>query len=85
MRDTMNYDEILHILKGAIAEMFDEDEESITPDTLFIDDLYADEFDAEELMMIAEEEFGIGPLTKKSIKNIESVDDAVKFILKEMK
>jgi len=81
----MEYQDVFKILQGAIAEMFDEDEESITPDTLFDDDLCADEFDAEELSMIAEEEFGIGPITKKKIKDIKTVDDAVQFIIREMK
>lgn len=79
----MEYQDVFKIMRSAISEMFDEDEENITPETLFDEDLCADEFDVEELSMIAEEEFDI-EVTKKKIKGIRSVDDAVKFIIKEM-
>ena len=49
--------DILLRLKPILADIFDVDEEELTPKTDLFDDLGADEYDMIELSMIIEEEF----------------------------
>ena len=46
-------------VKSIIVEQLGVDEEEITPDASFVDDLGADSLDTVELVMAFEEEFGI--------------------------
>ena len=46
-------------VKGIIAENLDVDEQEITPDASFTEDLGADSLDIVELVMAFEEAFGI--------------------------
>ena len=54
---------IFEKLKSLIAEQFNVDEDSITMETSFADDLNADSVDIVDLSMALEEEFGIDELT----------------------
>src|SRR6266481_6164591 len=51
-------------VKSIIVEQLGVDEEEVTPDASFVDDLGADSLDTVELVMAFEEEFGIGTITK---------------------
>ncbi len=46
-------------VRAALAQQFELDPETITPDTNLIDDLGADSLDVVELIMSLEDEFGI--------------------------
>ena len=63
-----------------IADQFDVDVESITPETSFADDLNADSLDLVELMMSLEEEFDLGEVEDDSLDSIKTVGDAVEYI-----
>ncbi len=63
-----------------IADQFDVDVESITPETSFADDLNADSLDLVELMMSLEEEFDLGEVEDDNLDSIKTVGDAVEYI-----
>lgn len=67
-------------VKGVIMEQLEiEDEESITMDTTFIDDLGADSLDVVELIIALEEEFGI-EIPEAEAEKIVTVGDVVEYI-----
>jgi acyl carrier protein len=55
------------------------DEEEVTPDASFVDDLGADSLDTVELVMAFEEEFGI-EIPDDAAETIQTFGDACKFI-----
>ena len=71
---------ILTKLKPVLAELFDVDEEEITRETDFEEDLFADSLDVLEFLMIVEEEFDLKNLTKVDLTPYHTVGDAVDFI-----
>lgn len=71
---------IFEKLKALIAEQFNVDEESITMDTSFADDLNADSVDIVDLSMALEEEFGIEELGEDESSSIATVGDLVRFL-----
>lgn len=66
-------------VKKIISEHLDADEEKITSNASFTDDLGADSLDQVELVMAFEEEFGI-EIPDDAAEKILKVEDAVKFI-----
>ena len=71
---------IFEKLKSLIAEQFNVDEDSITMETSFADDLNADSVDLVDLSMALEEEFGIDELTEEATASISIVGDLVRFL-----
>ena len=71
---------IFEKLKSLIAEQFNVDEDSITMETSFADDLNADSVDIVDLSMALEEEFGIDELTEEETASISTVGDLVRFL-----
>ena len=71
---------IFEKLKSLIAEQFNVDEDSITMETSFADDLNADSVDLVDLSMALEEEFGIDELTEEETASISIVGDLVRFL-----
>ena len=69
----------LEKLKKIIVEVFNVDEEEISEDTTFIDDLGADSLDIFQIIMGIEEEFDIEIPTEEAEK-ISTVGDAVEQI-----
>lgn len=63
-----------------IADRLQVDEEKITPDASFIDDLGADSLDTVELIMAFEEEFGIEEIPDEEAEKIRTVQDAIDYI-----
>ena len=55
------------------------DEEEVTPDASFVDDLGADSLDTVELVMALEDEFGI-EIPDEDAKKMTRVKDAVEYI-----
>ena len=66
-------------VKSIIVEQLGVDEEEVTPDASFVDDLGADSLDTVELVMAFEEEFGIEIPDEDAEKNTR-VKDAVEYI-----
>ena len=68
-------------LKSIIAEVLDVEEDEITMDTTFVDDLGADSLDVFQIIMGLEEEFDI-EIPNEEAEKIVTVGDAVEQIKK---
>ena len=66
-------------LKGIIADVLNVDENEITMETTFVDDLGADSLDVFQIIMGIEEEFDI-EIAQDEAEKIVSVGDAVEEI-----
>ena len=66
-------------LQGIIAEVMNVDEDEITMDTTFVDDLGADSHDIFQIIMGIEEEFDI-EIPTEAAEQIVTVGDAVEQI-----
>ena len=62
-----------------VVEHLGVEEDKVTENASFIDDLGADSLDTVELVMAFEEEFGI-EIPDDAAENIQTFGDAVKFI-----
>ncbi|MBR7081640.1 MAG: acyl carrier protein [Oscillospiraceae bacterium] len=71
---------MLEKLKKLIAEQFAVDEDSITLETSFVDDLGADSLDLVELSMSLEEEFGVSETDDETLARLRTVGDVFNFI-----
>ena len=75
MSDGTTYDR----LKKIIVEQLGVDDEEVTPQASFVEDLNADSLDLVELIMSLEEEFGM-EISDEDAEKIQKVQDAVDFI-----
>lgn len=66
-------------VKGIIVEQLGVDEDQVTEDASFVDDLGADSLDQVELVMALEEEFGI-EIPDEDAEKITRVKEAVGYI-----
>ncbi len=66
-------------VKEIIVDQLGIDEEEVTPDASFIDDLGADSLDIVELIMAFEEEFDI-EIPDEDAEKITTVGEAVEYI-----
>ena len=66
-------------VKSIIVEQLGVDEEEVTPDASFVDDLGADSLDTVELVMAFEEEFSI-EIPDEDAETITRVKEAVEYI-----
>ena len=66
-------------LKKIIVEQLGVDEEEVTPQASFVEDLNADSLDLVELIMSLEEEFGM-EISDEDAEKIQKVSEAVEFI-----
>ncbi|MBM3781713.1 MAG: acyl carrier protein [Acidobacteria bacterium] len=66
-------------VKSIIVEQLGVDEDEVTPDASFLEDLGADSLDTVELVMAFEEEFGI-EIPDDEAEKITRVKDAVSYI-----
>jgi len=71
---------IFEKLVALIAEQFNVDEDSVTMDTSFVDDLNADSVDLMDLSVALEEEFGIEEMADEDVSSITTVGDVVRFL-----
>ncbi|MDO5363234.1 MAG: acyl carrier protein [Eubacteriales bacterium] len=69
----------LEKLKAIIAEVLNIDEDIITGDTTFVDDLGADSLDVFQIIMGIEEEYDI-ELENETVEQIQTVADAAEAI-----
>ena len=66
-------------VKNIIVEQLGVDEEEVTSDASFVDDLGADSLDTVELVMAFEEEFGL-EIPDEDAEKITRVKEAVEYI-----
>ena len=66
-------------LKKIIVEQLGVEEDDVTPEAAFVEDLNADSLDLVELIMSLEEEFGM-EISDEDAEKIQKVSDAVEFI-----
>ncbi|MCL2383870.1 MAG: acyl carrier protein [Oscillospiraceae bacterium] len=75
----MSSEEIFEKVKEIVMEQLGTEEEKITKDAMFIDDLGADSLDIVELVMALEEEFD-SEIPDAEAERIKSVGDVVEYI-----
>ncbi len=66
-------------VKQIVVEHLGVDEDKVTEDAKFVDDLGADSLDTVELVMAFEEEFGV-EIPDDAAEKINTVKDAITFI-----
>jgi acyl carrier protein len=71
-------------VKKIVVEQLGVDEEQVTPNASFVDDLNADSLDLVELVMAIEEEFSDGgrklEIPDEDVERIVTVQDAVDYL-----
>jgi acyl carrier protein len=67
------------MVKAVIVELLSIDEEKVTPDARFREDLEADSLDLVELIMAFEEKFG-GEISDEDAQKINTVGEVVEYI-----
>ena len=72
--------DVFERMKRIIAEQFSTDEDEITMDTSFEEDLGADSVDLVELVMSMEEEFDIGEVQEEELTTLSTVGDCVNYL-----
>lgn len=68
---------IFEKIRGIVADQLGIEEENITLETRFIEDLNADSLDLFQVIMELEDEFNV---KVEDVENIKTVGDAVKFV-----
>lgn len=71
---------VLTKLKKLLAEQFMVNEDEVTLDTSFADDLGADSLDIVELTMALEVEFDITEISDEDIPRLSTVGDVTRYI-----
>ena len=75
----MSSEEVFEKVKAIIVEQLQVNEEIVTEEASFIDDLGADSLDLVELIMALEEEFGI-EIPDGDAEKVTTVEDVVNYI-----
>jgi acyl carrier protein len=75
----MEREELLEKVKAVIVDQLNVEDDVVTEDASFVDDLGADSLDIVELVMALEEEFGIS-IPDEEAESIKTVGDAANYI-----
>lgn len=76
----MTREEVFENVKGILVETLSVDEDKVTMDARFQEDLETDSLDLVELVMTMEEKFGI-KITDEEAADIKTVGNAVDFVM----
>ena len=76
----MTNEELFNSIKQMIVDQLGVDEDTITEDSSFVDDLNADSLDMVELVMAMEQEFDI-EIPDDVAEKVTTVKDAIDYIL----
>lgn len=77
----MTREEVFEHVKAILVETLSVDEDKVTMDARFQEDLETDSLDLVELVMTMEEKFGI-KISDEEAAEIKTVGDAVDFVIK---
>jgi acyl carrier protein len=77
----MTREEVFEKVKEILVDKLSVDEEKVTIEARFQEDLETDSLDLVELVMTMEEDFGI-KITDEEASEIKTVGDAVDFVMK---
>ncbi len=77
----MTREEVFEHVKGILVETLSVDEDKVTMEARFQEDLETDSLDLVELVMTMEEKFGI-KISDAEAAQIKTVGDAVDFVMK---
>ncbi len=75
----MEHEEIFAKVKEVIIDQLSVDEDDVTSEASFFDDLGADSLDIVELVMALEDSFGVS-IPDEEAESIKTVGDAVEYI-----
>ena len=75
---------IFEKLKHVIAEQLGVDEDIITMETHFEDDLGVDSLDIVELTMAMEEEFNLEEMSEEDLTKVVTVGDLVRYLQQKL-
>lgn len=67
-------------IRNIICEQLGLDEDMVTEESTFAEDLHCDSLDVIELMTTAEEEFGMDPIPEEALAKMATVGDLVAYI-----
>jgi len=76
----MTREEVFEQVKAILVETLSVDEDKVTPEARFQEDLETDSLDLVELVMTMEDKFGI-KITDEEAAGIKTVGDAVDFVM----
>lgn len=79
----MTRDELFEKVKEIIVDTLSVDEEDVTVDASFTDDLDADSLELVDLTMAFESEFGI-TIEDEELEKIQTVEDAVEILANKL-
>ncbi|MBQ6776680.1 MAG: acyl carrier protein [Synergistaceae bacterium] len=79
----MTKEEVVAKLKGIVANRLDVEEDQVTEEKSFVEDLGADSLDIVELIMGIEDEFGI-EIPDEDAEKLTSVGEALKYTLEKI-
>ena len=79
----MEHEEIFAKVKEVIVDQLSVDEDDVTSEASFFDDLGADSLDIVELVMALEDSFGVS-IPDEEAESIKTVGDAVEYIAANM-
>ena len=80
----MSEKEIFQKLKTIVVDQLEVNEENVTMEATFVDDLAADSLDIVELVMTIEEEFDL-EIPDSDAEKIVTIGDVVKYIEEHLK
>jgi len=72
-------DDITQKVIKLVAERMDVDEDQITEDTHFVNDLQSDSLDMAELVIDMEEQFDV-TISDEEAQNIQTVGEAIQYV-----
>jgi acyl carrier protein len=76
----MTREEVLEQVKSILVETLSVDEDKVTPEARFQEDLETDSLDLVDLVMTMEDKFGI-KISDEEAAGIKTVGDAVDFVM----
>lgn len=71
-------------IRTIICEQLGLDEDRVTEDAAFVEDLCCDSLDIVELLATAEEEFGMGEIPEAALAEMKTVGDLVRYVQDNM-